>query len=1359
LRAVDGVHWAEINAALGRVIVDFDGDSVDVDDLLEVVAGVEDSQQVHQETFPLDRPDLPGDLEPIRRVSAAIVADLTGLGLTAFGNLLRATPLPIEAVSVLSMIESEVRLRRILEDRLGPALTDLGLATANALAQGLAQGPTGLLVDLAHRASLLTELQARRRCWEVEEPALWPGPPDGTRVTGPARLGRQPVDIPPRPAPLPDGPVESYGNRVALTSLAAAGGVLFSTASPRRAAATVMAAVPKGARLGREAFAAQLGRTLSDRRVIVLNSAVLRRLDRVDTLVVNAAALQGGEQQMHQGKLLVTVAHRAGLMVAVASDDPGLVGLLGADLLVPGGKKLTESVRMLQGDGCVIGLVSGPHAALAAADCGIGLIDGDGNVPWAADLVCGIHDEQPLRGMDDAVFVVDAVDVAHEVSRQSATLAVTGSAVASVLALISPTPSTGSRAMLAVNGASLVAMVNGTRAGLTLTGRPRPSMRAVEPWHELPTEEVLLRLGTSYEGLPKAERSRRAQSKEDNNQSPPAPVLLMRSVVEELVNPLMPVLLAGAGASAAVGSGIDAAMIAGVAGLNAMVGGLQRFRARSAIAALRTASAQEVLIRQNGEVRPVHADTLVPGDVVLLAAGDAVPADCRLLEAVQLEVDESSLTGESEPVGKSPAPSPSALVAERTSMLYEGTGVAAGSAVAVVVAVGSDTEAAASEGLEFRPPRHTGVETHLRAITARTLPVAAVGGAAVVVSGVLRGRPVSDVLGTGVNLAVAAVPEGLPVLSTLAQLAAAGRLSARGALVRNPRAVEALGRVEVLCVDKTGTLTAGHIELHAVSDGRVAQPIDGLDSDHRLVLGAALRATPEAANGRPLPHLTDRAVRSGANNAGVSEDVGAPGWQLLEELHFEPSRAFHATLSKAGEGRVLSVKGAPEVILPACTSWRGANRDQALDGEAHERLRAEIEALGRESLRVLAVAERPALPSEQLDDASLAGLTLLGLLALADPVRPEAAEAVSGLRRAGVNVVMVTGDHPSTAEGIAKELGILNGKRVVTGAQLDGLADDGLDRLLPGTSVFARVTPADKVRIVAAFQRLGSPVAMTGDGVNDAPAIRLADVGLAIGAKSTPAARAAADVVITDERVETIIDAIIEGRAMWRSVRDALGILVGGNLGEIVFTVGGSVLTGRSPLSTRQLLLVNLLTDVAPALAIALRPPHPPAMVEDLVSEGPERSLGSSLEEAILLRGAATAAGAGLAWGLARFSGGPRRARTVALAALVGTQLGQTLAIGGRNPVVIAAALGSTAALAAIVQTPGVSQFFGCTPLDPAGWAIAAGSAAVATSGALLVPVLARRITSGDGRSPAVLIREEMSERPLLRLVSGGNQG
>jgi magnesium-transporting ATPase (P-type) len=329
----------------------------------------------------------------------------------------------------------------------------------------------------------------------------------------------------------------------------------------------------------------------------------------------------------------------------------------------------------------------------------------------------------------------------------------------------------------------------------------------------------------------------------------------------------------------------------------------------------------------------------------------------------------------------------------------------------------------------------------------------------------------------------------------------------------------------------------------------------------------------------------------------------------------------------------------------------------------------------------------------------------------------------------------------------------------VTGAELESLADHDLDRLLAGTSVFARVTPADKVRIVAAFQRSGCPVAMTGDGVNDAPAIRLADVGLAIGEKSTPAARAAADVVITDERVETIVDAIIEGRAMWRSVRDALGILVGGNLGEIVFTVGGSVLTGRSPLSTRQLLLVNLLTDVAPALAIALRPPHPPAMFEDLASEGPERSLGSSLEEAILLRGAATAAGAGLAWGLARVSGGPRRARTVALAALVGTQLGQTLAIGGRNPVVIAAGLGSTAALAAIVQTPGVSQFFGCTPLDPAGWAIAAGSAAVATSGALLVPVLARGLTSRAGRSPAVLIREELSERPRLRLVAGGNQG
>jgi len=320
-------------------------------------------------------------------------------------------------------------------------------------------------------------------------------------------------------------------------------------------------------------------------------------------------------------------------------------------------------------------------------------------------------------------------------------------------------------------------------------------------------------------------------------------------------------------------------------------------------------------------------------------------------------------------------------------------------------------------------------------------------------------------------------------------------------------------------------------------------------------------------------------------------------------------------------------------------------------------------------------------------------------------------------------VVMITGDHPSTAEGIAAELGLLNGHPTVTGAELDELDDGELAERLPGVSVFARVTPAHKVRIVRALQQAGSVVAMTGDGANDAPAIRLADVGIALGRRSTEAARDAADLVVLDDRIEVLVDAVAEGRGMWVSVRDAVALLVGGNLGEIGFTVGGTLLGGQTPLNPRQLLLVNMLTDVAPAMAIAVQPPSRISFT-DLLREGPEASLGSALDQAIVQRAICTGAAATGAWVVGRLTGTPARARTIGLAALVGTQLGQTLAAGRPSPATVAAIVGSGALLVVVIQTPGVSQLFGCTPLDPVGWGTAAVASAAGTGAALVLPRL-----------------------------------
>ncbi|WP_406727937.1 cation-translocating P-type ATPase [Streptomyces sp. GD-15H] len=734
---------------------------------------------------------------------------------------------------------------------------------------------------------------------------------------------------------------------------------------------------------------------------------------------------------------------------------------------------------------------------------------------------------------------------------------------------------------------------------------------------------------------------------------------------------------------------------------------------------------------------------LVRGDVIELRAGDSVPADCRVVRAQGLEVDESSLTGESLPVVKSAAPTAARAVADRTSMLYEGTTVAAGHALGVVVATGTATEAgsAAEVGPEGAPPE-SGVERRLKALGRWFLPLSVASGVALFAVELLRRRPLGAALGSAVSLCVAAVPEGLPFVATVAELAAARRLSARDTLVRSASTIEALGRTDVLCFDKTGTLTEGRISLQQVSDGlRRGGPDRLTPALRRIVATAALAGPPGAA--ATLAHPTDRAIADGAESLGAAParaaGLGTDSWERLAELPFEPGRGYHAVLGRSDSEARIVVKGAPEVVLARCDRVRRGDATEPFDERPRAETEAEIDRLARRGLRVLAVAERvlPAgAPQDDtapaglgdLDDEVVDGLCLLGLLGLADPVRPTAAESVDRLSRAGVRIVMLTGDHPSTAAAIARELRPEEEPRLMTGAELDALDDAALAGTLPDVTVFARVTPAHKVRIVTALRSAGRTVAVTGDGANDAPAIRIADVGIALGSRATPAARAAADVVVTDDRIETIVDAFVEGRAMWGSVRRALGILLGGNLGEIVFTLATTLLTGRSALNARQLLLVNLLTDMLPAMAIAARPPAD--RPDRLLAEGPEASLGKALTRHIRLRAAVTTVAATAAWIAARATGTRGRADTVALVALVTSQLFQTLQGAGRDPVVAAAVVGSLVVLGVVVSVPGLSHFFGSRPLGPAAWTIALASAA----GSVFVPLVARGATEALGK-------------------------
>lgn len=1310
LEARPEVAWTQLVPRMQHLVVGLRGHG-SVALVADLVAQVE--AELGVEDLPLldGAPDHPSDLEALGRQLLALGGDAAGLGL---GLARRFVPGPVRTaatdVAVMVGVTQHVpRFREALEHRVGWPIVGAALEVTGAVSSGLGQGPLGPLVDLAHRSGSIAEAVARRRAWEEAEPELFAA---RVRVSAAEAVG-------PRPVPLPPGPVERYAEQAWPVSLGAFAVALPFTRSLERATAALSAGLPKAARLGRESFAVHLGRALAGRGAVVLDPRVLRLLDRVTTVVVDARLLLGGED-------VAAAVERAGLTLCVAGTPPA-PSRLGPHTVLPDDLHLAEAVRDRQRDGEVVLVIGTAQAnpGLAAADCGIGITGAGGPTPWSAQVLCPAD-----RHL--ASLVVEACGAAREVSSQSAGIALAGASVAGLLSFTSLVPGLADRTASAVNLAAAVAVTNGARAAIGVTRRPAAPPRDPTPWHALSVEEVLDRLGSSPQGLPQEAAVARlvAPTPED-----PVLVSVAKAVGAELVNPLTPILAAGTGLSLAVGSALDAAMVGGVVALNAIIGGIQTHQANRAVADLGARSVEQVLARRGGQERRVPSDTLVQGDVIHLEAGDAVPADCRIVSAKGLETDESSLTGESLPVAKSPAPSTATDLAERSSMLYDGTGIASGSCWAVVVAVGPATEAGRAADLVAERPQPGGVEARLRSLTDLTVPVAAASGLGVVGLGLLRGRPLGEIATSGVSLTVAAVPEGLPLLATVAQLAAARRLSERGVVVRTPRSIEALGRVDVLCADKTGTLTEGRIRVGEVSDGVTERPLDDLDPAAAGILAAGLRATPRPTAGRRLPHLTDRALVHAQDATGVEVADGAEGWEAVGALPFEPGRGYHAVLGATDGTRRLSVKGAPELLLPLCTTWaHPSGRSRRLDDAARAKLAATVDRLARRGYRILAVAERTVPRAFVLDDAGVRQLRLRGFLCLADPVRDTAQEAIARIRRAGIRVVMITGDHPSTAAGIAAELDLLDGEAVITGAELDATSDDDLDARLAEVTVFARVTPAHKVRIVRAFQRAGRVVAMTGDGANDAPAIRLADVGIALGTRSTAAARGAADLVLLDNRIETIVDAIVEGRGMWGSVRDAVATLVGGNLGEIGFTVAGSLVTGAAPLNARQLLTVNLLTDVAPAMALAVRP-HRGASPDALLREGPDASLGESLNRLIAMRAAVTGTSAAAAWLAARATGTAARAGTVGMVALVGAQLGQTLAVGGRDPLVLAAGLGSAGLLVGIVQTPGLSHLFGCRPLGPVGWTLALSAATAGTAASIVLPHLVD--TAVPAREPA----------------------
>jgi len=646
---------------------------------------------------------------------------------------------------------------------------------------------------------------------------------------------------------------------------------------------------------------------------------------------------------------------------------------------------------------------------------------------------------------------------------------------------------------------------------------------------------------------------------------------------------------------------------------------VQEYRAERATDALRRMAAPTATVLRDGEELEVPARQLVPGDVILLRAGDRVPADVRLLESVNLQIEEAALTGESVPVEKHAGvlDDPGLVLGDRRNMAFAGTAATYGRGRAVVTSTGMDTEfggiARMLQDVETgRTPLQENLDRVGRSLAKATFVVVAI----IVGLGLLRGQPFIEMFIFGIALAVAAVPEALPAVVTISLAIGVQRMVKRHALMRRLPAVETLGCTEVICSDKTGTLTKDEMTVRAVfvagemlevtgagyepsgSYLREGVPVEPPDALRRLLTAAALasdaRVVHDAADGRwrVKGDPTEGALVVAAGKAGLQKSDLDARWPRVGEIPFTSETKRMTTLHAGPEGEVAFAKGAPEVILESCTHQWTASGAAPLDAFDREAVLAVARDMAGRALRVLGVASKPA---DRLDYAEH-GMTWLGLVGMIDPPRPEAQSAIRTCEQAGIRVIMITGDHPMTARAVARELGLLKGGRVVTGAELEAMSDEDFERQVEAIQVYARVSPAHKLRVVTAWQKRGHIAAMTGDGVNDAPALKKADIGIAMGITGTDVTREAAAMTLTDDNFASIVAAVEEGRGIFGNIKKYLMYLLSSNVGEIGL-MAGAALTGLPlPLSAVQILYVNLATDGFPALALAVDPPEPDIM-------------------------------------------------------------------------------------------------------------------------------------------------------------------
>jgi Ca2+-transporting ATPase len=733
-------------------------------------------------------------------------------------------------------------------------------------------------------------------------------------------------------------------------------------------------------------------------------------------------------------------------------------------------------------------------------------------------------------------------------------------------------------------------------------------------WHTLPCEVVFSDLNSTPAGLAGSEADQRLAQYGPNELQASQGISPWAIFLEQFKNILILILLAATVASAFLGHAVEAIAITVIVLFAVVLGFVQEYRAERAIEALRKMAAPTANALRDGKEVALPARDLVPGDVFLLRAGDKVPADSRLFEAVNLQVEEAPLTGESVPIEKHAAPINGELtIGDRKNMVYAGTAATYGRGRAVVVATGMNTEfGKIARMIQTIEAGKTPMQENLNRL-GHVLARAAFGIVALIVAlGLFRGTPFIEMLIFGIALAVAVVPEALPAVVTISLALGVQRMVERNALIRRLPAVETLGSTSVICSDKTGTLTKDEMTVRRIFVGEkllevsgagyvprgrfsynesVMEPPDTL----KLLLQAATLASDADVVYNELDKRwqikgdpTEGALVVAAAKAGLKKTDLESRFPRVKEIPFTSETKRMTTLHDAPAGVVAYAKGAPEMLLNSCSLQLTESGETLLDAAGKEKFLEAARQMAMEALRVLAIAYKPGAAIENAERE----MTFLGLVGMIDPPRPEAKAAIGTCEQAGIKTVMITGDHPLTAQAVARELGLLKTGRVVTGAELEAMSDVDFELEVEKIDVYARVSPAHKLRVVSALQKKGHIVAMTGDGVNDAPALKKADIGVAMGITGTDVSKEAASMTLTDDNFASIVAAVEEGRGIFGNCKKYLMYLLSANTSELLIMAGAALLGLPMPLTAVQLLYVNLATDGLPALALAVDPPE-----------------------------------------------------------------------------------------------------------------------------------------------------------------------